>query len=336
MITVQAPSRLHFGLFNLAADTHWPDAEGKPNLPARHFGGVGLMVRDPGVRVTVRPSPDWSATGPFATRALDYARRLADGLQPYFTPVPQHISIEPCGAEHAGLGTGTQLALAVGRALLESFGDLQLEAIELARLLGRGTRSALGIHGFEQGGFLVEGGKGKPTESAAAPLVARSSFPEDWRIVLVIPSGVRGLHGGQERQAFQELQDRLPSSATIDALCRLALLGMLPALAEHDLTAFGEALYNFNRRVGELFAPVQGGTYCQPRTAEMIDYLRQDGIRGVGQSSWGPTVFAVVADDDQAGKLADKICKRFSLQAGEVICTTACNTGATLQLTTDN
>jgi beta-RFAP synthase len=303
---------------------------GVSGVPVRHFGGVGLMVRDPGVRVTVQAAPEWSAEGPLAERALVCARQFTEHLPPCFAPIPQHIVVESCPPEHVGLGTGTQLALAIGRALLAAFGDLEMDASDLGRRLGRGARSALGIHGFEHGGFLIEAGKGDADEAAVAPLVARCCFPEDWRIVLAIPAWAKGVHGVRERQAFQELQNSSTPPGTTDALCRLALLGMLPALAEHDLATFSEALYDFNRRVGELFAPVQGGPYAHPRSAELVGFIRQQGVRGVGQSSWGATIFAIVGDDGEAGILAGQIRDHFRLDPGEVICTAACNTGATL------
>ncbi len=81
-----------------------------------------------------------------------------------------------------------------------------------------------------------------------------------------------------------------------DALCRLILLGMLPALVERDCQVFGEALYEFNHRVGEAFAPAQGGVYAGPVVTGLVEWFRRQGVSGVGQSSWGPTVFAVVAD----------------------------------------
>ena len=72
MIRVTAPSRLHFGLFALAAEgaTPWPGADGQPALPARQFGGVGLMIDQPGVRVLLQPAAACSAEGPSAKRAL--------------------------------------------------------------------------------------------------------------------------------------------------------------------------------------------------------------------------------------------------------------------------
>ena len=149
---------------------------------------------------------------------------------------------------------------------------------DLAKRVGRGLRSALGVHGFARGGFLVE--SGKRDGDGLAPLAARASFPPEWRVVLAVPREPPGLHGPGEAEAFARLTAHARDSASTDALCRLVLLGMLPALAEADLAAFGEALYDFNARVGEAFAPVQGGVYAGPRVAECVEFLRGEGVRG--------------------------------------------------------
>lgn len=326
MITVRTPSRLHFGLFSLATAAGWPDHDGALTLPARRFGGVGLMIEQPGLELTVAPAAEWSATGPLAERALREAQRIA---ALWSTP-PQQITITHSAPEHTGLGTGTQLALAVAQAVRLAADQPWDEraAIEAARHLGRGQRSALGLHGAQRGGFLIEGGQG--TASEPAPLLVRQAFPEAWRVV-VATLPLQGLHGPAEREAFTRLQEQPPPTAVTDALCRLALLGMLPALAERDLPAFGEALYDFNRRVGALFAPVQGGVYAHPAVAEVVAYLRQEGIPGVGQSSWGPTVYAVVGDADLGNALSAQLRQRFELAEGDVLCTRACNHGATVQ-----
>ncbi|MBL8792332.1 MAG: beta-RFAP synthase [Planctomycetia bacterium] len=324
MICVEAVSRLHFGLFTLGGATHWPGCDGVASVPARRFGGVGLMVQQPGLRIRMQPADEWSAEGPLADRALSYACRLADGLLGRTLP-PQKIILEHCAAEHAGLGTGTQLALAVALAVMSSAGIPWTESFALtcASLLGRGTRSALGIYGFLQGGFLVEAGKAD--DEAISPLVFCNDFPADWRIVLIqLPA--TGLHGSAERQAFAQLQALPIPPAATDTLARLALLGMIPALLDRDLPAFGEALYDFNRRVGELFAPVQGGPYAHPAAAEVVAFLRSRGVHGVGQSSWGPTLFAVI-EEARAEQLAEEIRRRLDVS---VIVTDAANDGALL------
>jgi beta-RFAP synthase len=214
----------------------------------------------------------------------------------------------------------------VARALAAACGLTHCGAADLARWAGRGARSALGVHGFARGGFLVEAGK--TSREALAPLVAHRDFPEEWPIVLVLPAEAQGLHGLGETQAFARLAaEGLPQART-DRLCRLVLLGLLPALAERDLPAFGEAVYEFNRLVGEAFRPVQGGVYAHPRGAEVVAFVRRQGVRGVGQSSWGPALFAVTSDPERAAALAQDLRRHFSLQPGEVLVTGAANDGA--------
>jgi beta-ribofuranosylaminobenzene 5'-phosphate synthase len=333
MIRVWTPSRLHFGLLSLAAEGEvWPARSGGPVLAARRFGGVGLMISAPGVCVRAAEAAGWSAEGPLAGRAVEFARRFAErakerGVQ----GPPQHITVERAAPEHAGLGTGTQLGLAVGRALAEAWG-MPADTRQLAGLVGRGLRSGLGVHGFEQGGFLVEAGK--LGEEELSPLVVRLPFPETWRIVLAVPSEepgtAAGLHGPDERSAFARLAHGAGLKTT-ETLCRLVLLELLPALAAADLEAFGEALFDFNARVGEVFAPVQGGIYAGPRVAEIVAFLRDQGVRGVGQSSWGPAVFAVAADTEQADEVVERLRRRFALGPAGAFVTQACNHGATVE-----
>jgi beta-RFAP synthase len=331
MIRVTAPARLHLGLLNPGGTPGelWPDRHGTPAVPARTFGGAGLMVREPALRLAVAPAGEWSAEGPLAERALAFARRFAATL-PGDAVRPCRLVVEQAPPEHVGLGTGTQLGLAVAAALAAAHG-ISAPVPELAARVGRGLRSGVGAHGFERGGFLVDAGKRGP--EAVAPLVARLPVPEAWRLVLAVPPGGEGLHGPAEREAFRLLPGRPADPARADTLCRLVLLGLLPALAQGDLEAFGEAVHDFNARAGEAFAPVQGGTYSGPAVAAVVEFVRRQGVRGVGQSSWGPTVFAAVPDEGRARDLAERLGRRFGLGTDRVRVTPPCNTGAVLDET---
>src|SRR5262249_31151809 len=147
-----------------------------------------------------------------------------------------------------------------------------------------------------------------------------------------LPPCGSGLHDRDEEEAFARLHSRRTDLESTESLCRLVLLGMLPALHEGDLNAFGEALYDFNLRAGQTFAAVQGGPYANGQIAEMVAFLRRQGIRGVGQSSWGPAVFAVAEDPARATDLASRIRDHFQLGALDVVVTPACNRGATIEV----
>jgi beta-RFAP synthase len=327
MSRIRTASRLHFGLISLPAEgALWPDRTGRPLLPAARFGGVGMMIESPGVVLRADPAREWSAEGPLAERALAFASSFAQHLEDETRQrlIPQRLVLEQAPREHLGLGVGTQLGLAVAR-LLAHTSRRELSLGALARSVERGARSALGVHGFEHGGFLVDGGK--RDGSSLGPLVARAAFPQAWRVVLVVPGSGAGLHGAREREAFARLS--CPSETT-DALCRLVLLGMLPALAEEDLRTFGEALFDFNARVGEVFAPVQGGLYANDQVKELVGFIRRQGVCGVGQSSWGPGVFAVT-DEEQSAWLADRLREFVREGEAEVRVSRGCNRGAEVE-----
>ena len=312
---VEAPSRLHFGPLS-----YRPGA-------ARQFGGVGLMVRRPGLVVEARPAPEWSASGPLRDRAARLAEQVAARLVERRLEVqPLALRVVQAPAEHVGLGTGTQLALAVARLLARCAGASDLDAPELAAMTGRGARSGVGLHGFDHGGLIVEGGHGAGP-SGAAPLLCRLDFPPQWGALVVVPAHPPGLHGAAEARAFAALPP-MPDAET-DRLCRLVLLGLLPAAAEGDLASFGQALEEIQRRVGAWFAPAQGGPFGSDEAQSLVGWLRARGLQGVGQSSWGPTLYGFTAEGPQ---WRDALARQLENRPGPrlaLLWTTASRTGAT-------
>ncbi len=202
-----------------------------------------------------------------------------------------------------------------------------LTAVELARWTGRGRRSGIGLHGFHHGGLIVDGGRRH--EADIPPLVARLSFPEDWSILIVRPPGKSGLHGPDEHRAFATLPPF--TQAVTDSLCRLVLLEILPAVIERDLVAFGAAVDELQAHVGACFAPAQGGTYATAQASRIVAELRDLGFVGVGQSSWGPTLYAFSSLPEQELAMhAERVRQRFSLDSHSVYLTRADNQGARL------
>jgi len=312
MIRVRTPSRLHFGLMSLPTK-HAPTR--------RHYGGIGLMIDNPGIDIRVEHAEQFSATGPLAERALHFARTFCAHLN---IAGEFRIHIESASPEHMGLGTGTQLGLAVVRAIAELTQQPQRAATMLALQIGRGRRSAVGVHGFEQGGFLVEAGKVE--EQSISPLVVRQPFPQEWRVLLIFPRDGQGIHGADELGAFADLAHRTYDERTTETMSRLVLLDMLPALLEKNLDTFGEAIYEYNRRAGELFKSSQGGVYANAWIEATVKRLRENGVRGVGQSSWGPAVFAMIAVEE-VERIRALVTK---IDHASAIVTDGCNCGAVL------
>ena len=205
--------------------------------------------------------------------------------------------------EHAGLGSGTQLALAVARAIAELY-DRPTNAGALAAAVGRGRRSAIGTWLFEGGGFVVEGGRREDADQIA-PLLVRLPIPDSWRCVVALPWIDEGMSGESEMQAFRELPP--PPSSEAEHVAHLVLMSLLPALVDGDLEAFGAAITAIQQINGGWFAPAQGGVFASEASAELIKSMREWGAAGVGQSSWGPALYAITQGDDRAAELASRV-----------------------------
>jgi beta-RFAP synthase len=178
---------------------------------------------------------------------------------------------------------------------------------------------------FEAGGLVVDGGRSALTD--APPIVSRMAFPEDWRIILVLDAARRGIHGEQERAAFRSLPPM--TAADAGAICRLALMGALPSIAERDIVGFGAAITRIQQLLGDHFAPAQGGRrFVSPDVEAVMDFLGQQGAHGMGQSSWGPTGFAFAADDREAQRLAESARARSNAGEVEIRVVRALNVGA--------
>ncbi len=315
-LRLSTPSRLHFGLL----------ARG-PAAP-RQFGGLGLMVDSPGLEIEATPSSSWTAEGPLGDRALRVAESVVSALgRGLARPTPLHFAMRRVPPEHVGLGTGTQLSLAVAKLVAASISLPRTCAADLASLCGRGVRSGVGLHGFDVGGLVVEGGH--KIDGGIAPLLCRLDFPREWAVLVIAPRIAEGLHGAAEARAFAALPP-MPETET-DRLCRLVLLGVMPAVAEVDLDGFGAALEEIQHRVGSWFAPAQGGVFASPRLATLVAWLRSEGLRGVGQSSWGPTIYGFTQEGpDWRGSLLDRLRDRFDLD-GAGLWTTASRQGAILR-----
>lgn len=288
MVTVETSARLHLGFLDLNGGA------------GRKFGSLGLAVDAPVTRLTLARSETLRVEGPERERVAAHLAALRKALD---VRHQYECRIQEAIPAHAGLGSGTQLALAVAAAVrrLES---LPLDTEKDASLLRRGARSGIGAALFLGGGFVVDGGHGRG--KSLPPVIAALPFPQDWRVILVIDRETRGVHGDAEREAFARLP--LFPAAEAAQICHAVLMGALPAIVECDLDAFGSAITEIQRRLGDYFAPAQGGgRYTSPKVGAVMETLERFGAKGVGQSSWGPTGFAFVDNEDDARQLVARV-----------------------------
>jgi len=300
-VKVETSARLHLGFLDLNGER------------GRKFGSLGLALDKPVTTLTIRRSEIARVEGPERDRVAAHLAALQDRLGLIHN---YDVTIEAAIPAHVGLGSGTQLALALAAGLrrLEALPD-DMEADAL--LLRRGARSGIGAALFSRGGLVVDGGHG--AQKAMPPILACLPFPEDWRIILVMDQEIVGVHGDAEREAFAKLP--LFPQTEAARICHAVLMKALPALVEQDLPQFGEAISDIQSMLGDYFAPAQGGArYTSAKVGAVMETLQRHGAKGIGQSSWGPTGFAFAANEDEAQRLVDAARANGAANPAMLIC----------------
>jgi len=291
-ISVIAPARLHMGFIDLSGSL------------GRHFGSIGVALNEHATRLSVTPAAQRTITGDSAQRADQCLTMLCKALN---VSDKVRIDIEAAIPEHVGLGSGTQMSLAIGSALNALY-DLGLSVREIASVMDRGLRSGIGIGVFEQGGLVVDGGRGENT--IIPPVLVHFDIPGDWRFILVFDKRGQGLHGQQEIQAFKKLPPFPQQEAA--RLCYLLLMRGLPAVAENNIVQFGEVISQLQQSVGEHFSAAQGGVFTSPEVTQAVHWLAEQGAVAIGQTSWGPTGFCAVDGVEWAESLTEQARCKFA------------------------
>jgi len=303
-VQVRSNGRLHMGFFDLHGGL------------GRKFGSIGLSLAEPALLVNASSAEKLTITGeplvPATVQAKAYAvaQQLITKLN-LNAGIALHIS--EYIPEHAGLGSGTQIALAVGKAISHLY-QLDLSARQIAELADRGRRSGIGVAAFDYGGLLVDGGRAVAGASdAVPPMLARYDFPDEWSILLIFDNTQPGIHGEQEKLGFNQLP--VFSENLAAHLCRHVLMQAMPAIVERDLAAFGQSIQVLQQHVGDYFAPVQGGRYASKLVEGVLNHLQQTGVACFGQSSWGPTGFAIFENSNVTENHLQQLKTRFNNQA---------------------
>jgi beta-RFAP synthase len=313
-VHVTSGSRLHYGLISIG-DT------------GRQFGGVGVMIEPPCVRLHITRAARFETSGPGAERVRECVRLWLE-FQSQTQPPACQITVDEMPTMHVGLGTGTQLGLSVARGLNAFCQLADPSPDELARSVQRGRRSAVGTHGFLHGGLVYE--EGKAGQDSLGSLNRRLAVPEAWRFVLIQPPDGAGLSGHLERDAFARLP-AVPLRAA-EELRSEVIQRLLPAAERGDFDAFAHSVYRFGHQAGLSFATTQGGAYNGPRLTQIVRAARALGVAGVGQSSWGPTIFALSPDHTSAQWLADSLRDEPATRDAQIWISRPRNEGASVEI----
>ncbi len=302
-VTIQSPARLHFGLLEVCA--------GQDRL----FGGLGAMIEQPSTQLSLKIDPSSVPNKPW-TYTIDaeepWRSRIESVLNRWITAngnpgLPSiQIRLENQPRMHAGLGSGTQIACATV-SLLSNWSKTKspISTESLAKITQRGKRSYVGLAGHRQGGFIVDHGV---ATLGAERQINHFDMPQEWCVVLAKPLSTATISGVVENDYFG--QSQFPNVYR-ESMWERIQNEIIPALNAGDLAHFGSALYEYGRDAGRVFAKVQGGIYRDQVVASLINWIRAQGVLATGQTSWGPTVYAILGNQADADDLLRQLSLRF-------------------------
>jgi beta-ribofuranosylaminobenzene 5'-phosphate synthase len=321
-VIIRTPSRVHVTLIDMHGGS------------GRVDGGIGITLDEPGILLEAELSPNLSVSGGDASLQERIGRIATEVLKKLGAGGSVAITVRNYYPAHIGLGSGSQLALAVARAISELHGR-HLPVKELARLVGRGGTSGIGTAAFEYGGFIIDGGHRfgageektdfRPSSASRGvsppPVIARHDFPSDWRILIAIPDVPPGASGNIETDIFRK-HCPVPL-AEVRELSHEILMRMLPGISERDLDLFGSSV-NAVQKLG--FKKVELSLQ-PPQVTGLLPVLREAGAACAGLSSFGPAIYAV---GDTGMSTIEQAARSFMNEScgGTTLITTARNSGA--------
>ncbi len=277
MIRVETPSRIHITLIDLNGSI------------GRIDGGIGIALKEPKIVVEIEKSSDFEVFGFLKERARKVAERVLGKLNLEGV----RINVKEAYEEHIGLGSGTQLSLAIAKGICEAHG-IERSVEELAKIVGRGGTSGIGVNAFHKGGFILDAGHSKkvkkdflPSSASKAPppkLLVRYDFP--WDIILVFPKNKRKVYGDREVNIFKRYCP-IPIEE-VRKLSHIVLMKVLPSIVEEDIESFGEAI-NEIQNIG--FKKIE--VDLQNNDVKELLKLCQKYSYGAGLSSFGPTIYCI-------------------------------------------
>jgi beta-ribofuranosylaminobenzene 5'-phosphate synthase len=320
MARVTARARIHLGFRNLSLSRPWL------------YGGIGVALDRPRTVVRATPEDGIAVDGPPASATA--ARRTVE----YLDVSGARVVVEQALPRHVGLGSGTQLALSVAKAIATAH-DQSIDVRDVAPLLGRGGRSGVGVATFEGGGVVLDRGhpssEYSPTRPpdgswTVPPVTTRLRVPTSWRFLLVRPTIDSGLAGATEESSIRRVVEEA-SVAPAAAIDRVLASELLPAVQSGNAERFGRAASHVDRLNGQWFAREQAGIRREHVTQICRHLADEAAVAGAGQSSWGPTVYGVITADevDQARAAGERALEAAGVD-GEVEIAAGDNDGASV------
>ncbi|MFX0007182.1 MAG: beta-ribofuranosylaminobenzene 5'-phosphate synthase [Promethearchaeota archaeon] len=331
LLKITTPCRIHLSLID------------ENGYTGRVDGGIGLMLDRPNVIFEASNSAK-----EFKIEAHKYYRESIEVINEIASKVFKrynisnknfHFNLKRYFPSHVGLGSKTQLSLAIATAITKLKNITHLTHEDITKLVERGGTSGVGWRGFNTGGFILDGGhdfgQGKEKESflpssastSANPAMTifRYNIPEHWRFVLVIPNVKKGAFGDEEISVFQNYAP-IPRDE-VNEVSHQVIMKILPGIIKGDLECFGEGL----RRIQSIGFKKIEIDLQHDKVKELIKFFDDYGLKAYGMSSFGPSVVGIVESDLEAEILLREIQKNQKNVGGHIYICKPNNTGAKIE-----
>ncbi|MGI6447647.1 MAG: beta-ribofuranosylaminobenzene 5'-phosphate synthase [Methanobrevibacter boviskoreani] len=290
---IKTPSRLHMCLIDMSG------------AYGRIDGGIGLTIDQPNFIIKGEESDTKDIKVDFCEDIDEEIKpeckekivTSADRIRKYYgIDEGFNFEVEKACLPHSGLGSGTQTALATGKLITEMKG-IHENSVQLASVVGRGGTSGIGTFSFDYGGFIVDGGhslkeKGSFLPSSASnvrppQLLGHYDFPEDWDILVTIPTNTEHINGKKEVNIFQA---NCPiNKSEVEQMSHIIFMNLIPFMLEHNIYEFGSCIDQIQCRG---FKKVEVSLQ-PPKFLNLMKYMRDNGAYGVGMSSFGPAIYTI-------------------------------------------
>jgi len=305
-IRVKTPCRIHLSLID------------ENGYTGRVDGGIGLMLDKPNVVFEATNSAK-----EFKIEAHRYYRESIEVINEKASKLFKtldisnknfHFYLKQYYPSHVGLGSKTQLSLAIASAIAK-LKDLDISHKSLTNIVGRGGTSGIGWRGFKTGGFILDGGHdfgiGKEKETflpssasiSADPALTifRYDIPKHWRFVLVIPNVSKGAYGDEEVSIFQK-HTPIPKEE-VNEVSHQILMKIIPGILKKNLTIFGEGL----KRIQSIGFKKIEISLQDKIVKDLLNFMGEFGVKAYGMSSFGPSVVGITESDAEAKELFETL-----------------------------
>ena len=334
-VRITTPCRIHLSLID------------ENGYTGRVDGGIGLMLDRPNVVFEASNHAE-----EFKIEAHKYYRESIEVINEIASMVFKkynisnknfHFNLKRYFPSHVGLGSKTQLSLAIATAIMKLKNLNHLTTRDLTKLVQRGGTSGIGWKGFESGGFILDGGhdfgKGKEKETflpssasnMANPALTLSQvdIPSNWRFVLIIPNVKKGVYGDEEVRVFQT-HAPIPRDE-VNEVSHQILMKVIPGVIKNDLKCFGEGL----KRIQSIGFKKVELNLQDIVVKNFLTFFEEYGLKAYGMSSFGPSVIGIVESDSEAEELLKKIQKTKRNGAGHIYICKPNNNGAKIEFLND-